>query len=431
MPWFPGLEAHFDLSTRSTVPAGALQHIVTDTVLTTPSKKATAAQRSPRDGTFHADQVAAIAAGHFTHDVYSAFLAPLLPLIQERLGVGYALTGGLSIFTQLPSLLNPFIGYLADRVSLRYFIILAPAVSATLFSSLGLTSNYLTLAMLLLAAGVSIAAFHAPAPAMVGQVAGRRVGTGMSIFMAAGELARTVGPLVVVAGVTWFGLEGIWRLAVGGWLVSGLLYLRLRHVSAMPPPTAPTLLAHFWPQARRVFLPLSWLMTGRLFMMAALTTYLPLFMRDVLHTNLWLAAASLTILEGAGFVGALVTGTLSDRLGRKRILLLLFGLAPLLLLAFLFGPLWLTPVSLVLLGLVAISPQPVMLALVQDQFSAHRALANGIYLMLGFLMRAAAVWIVGFLADRFGLHNAYLASGLIALVSIPAVFFLPASGDEA
>ena len=76
------------------------------------------------------------------------------------------MTGSLTIFTQLPSLLNPFIGYLADRISLRYFVILAPGVTATMMTMIGFAPNYFTLALLLLAVGVSIAAFHAPAPAM-------------------------------------------------------------------------------------------------------------------------------------------------------------------------------------------------------------------------------------------------------------------------
>jgi len=197
---------------------------------------------------------------------------------------------------QLPSLLNPFIGYLADRISLRYFIIFAPAITATLMSSMGLASDYATLALLLFATGISVAAFHAPAPAMIGRVAGMRVGTGMSIFMASGELARTVGPIVAVAGVGWFGLEGIWRLAVVGWLMSGVLYWRLRHVSARPSHLHKAPLAEIWPAARRVFPTLIWLMTGRVFMLAALTTYLAIFVRDELGGSLWLAAISLTLL---------------------------------------------------------------------------------------------------------------------------------------
>ena len=77
---------------------------------------------------FQTGQVITVAGAHFVHDTYSAFLAPLLPLIQDKLGVGYTLAGSLAIFMQLPSLLNPFIGYLADRANLRWFIILAPAL---------------------------------------------------------------------------------------------------------------------------------------------------------------------------------------------------------------------------------------------------------------------------------------------------------------
>ncbi len=180
---------------------------------------------------FQADQVAAIAAGHFTHDTYSAFLAPLLPLIQRQLELSYALAGGLAIFTQLPSLLNPFIGYLADRVSVRYFVIFAPAITATIFSSIGLAPTYLILALLLFAGGLSIAAFHAPAPAMIGKVSGPRVGAGMSVFMASGELARAIGPIVAVAGVT------------AGMTVDQVANLDLVYAPPYSPPMDPLLVA--------------------------------------------------------------------------------------------------------------------------------------------------------------------------------------------
>ena len=110
---------------------------------------------------FQTREVLTIASGHFVHDSFSAFVPPLLPLIREKLGTDYAATGGLTIFMQIPSLLNPFIGYAADKVSLRYFIILAPAVTATLSSLLGMADSYVLLALLLFVAGVSTAAFHA------------------------------------------------------------------------------------------------------------------------------------------------------------------------------------------------------------------------------------------------------------------------------
>jgi FSR family fosmidomycin resistance protein-like MFS transporter len=374
---------------------------------------------------FQTGQVASIALGHFTHDVYSAFLVPLLPAIRSGMGLTYTEAGTLSIFTQIPSLLNPFIGYIADRSSVRYFVILAPAVSATLFSAIGLVNSYFALAMLLFAAGISIAAFHAPAPAMVAKVSGSRVGTGMSIFMAAGETARAVGPLFVTAGVVWFGMDGIWRLAIFGWLVSLFLYFSLRNVPGRAPGQPPVTLENFWPQARRVFPPLIWLLAGRIFMMAALTIYLPLFVSDEWEGSVWLAAASLTILEAAGVAGALLSGTLSDRFGRNKVLLVLLTTAPALMLAFIYSPAWLALPLLLLLGLAAISPQPVLLASVQDQFPDNRALANGTYLALNFLVRAGGIWVVGRFSDAYGLSAAFTTVAILAFLSVPAVFFLP------
>lgn len=379
----------------------------------------------PTDETFQTDQVMTVAGGHFMHDSFSAFLPPLLIELKQILSLNNTMAGSLVIFTQVPSVLNPFIGYAADRMSVRYFVIFAPAATATIMSSLGLVNSYATLAMMLLAAGVSIAAFHAPAPAMIARVSGNRVGTGMSFFMASGELGRTIGPLVVAYGVAWWGLEGIWRLAAIGWITTAVLFWQLHNVKAAPGTHQQVSVRGMLPQARRIFPTLVWIMGPKSLLMVALTVYLPIYMNEIRGGNLWMAALALTILEAAAFVGALLTGTVSDRIGRGRMLLILLSLAPVILLVFLFGPDWLIVPALIGLGLTAISPTPVMMAIVQDQFPVNRALANGIFMFLNFLVRALAIALVGLMADQFGLTAAFLLSGALALLSIPAVFRLP------
>ena len=72
---------------------------------------------------FKTDQVMTIVGGHFIHDTYTAFVAPLLPELIKKLSLNLTMVGSLTAFLQLPGLLNPFIGLLADKVSLRYFVI--------------------------------------------------------------------------------------------------------------------------------------------------------------------------------------------------------------------------------------------------------------------------------------------------------------------
>ena len=386
----------------------------------------TVIEEEPEQGPkFQTREVLTIVTGHFVHDIFTAFVPPLLPLIREKLAVDYAAIGGLAVFMQIPSLLQPFIGHAADRISLRYFIILAPAVTASVCSLLGMANGYALLALLLFVGGLSSAAFHAPAPAMIGRISGNRVGTGMSFFMAAGELGRTVGPLLVIAAVSWFGLEGIWRVAVFGWMASVFLFWRLRGVSAKPAQGRLLSLQQMLPAARKVYPPLLWIMAARVFMSISMTTYLPIFMQDVKGYEFEIAGLSLTLLEGAGVLGALTMGTASDWLGRRRILLVLFLASPVLFLGFLNSSGWMLFAFLLPVGFTMLSPSAVLLAVVQDSFPQNRALANGLFLMANFVIRSPALWLLGSVADRFGLENAFLMSGLIAFVGVPALLRLP------
>ena len=141
--------------------------------------------------------------------------------------------------------------------------------------------------------------------------------------------------------------------------------------------------------------------------------------------SLGLAAGSLTILEAAGFLGALLSGSLSDRLGRHRMLAFLMLTAPLLMILFLFSSGWMVIILLIALGMTAISLQPVILALVQDLFPDNRALANGSYMAMSFSLRAIGIWGIGLTADHFGLVSAFVLSALIGLLAMPAIFFIP------
>ena len=371
---------------------------------------------------FQTEQIMTIVGGHFVHDTYSAFLAPLLPLLIEKLSLSLTLAGSLWFFFSLPALLNPFIGYLADKFSVRYFVILAPAVTATVMSSLGLASSYFVLVIQLFVAGISVAAFHAPAPAMIGRLSGNRLGRGMSYFMAGGELGRTVGPLVAVWAVSTFTLEGMPRIMVVGWATSLILYWRLHNIPARS--SHRQSLRAFLPAARRLFVPLVGIVVPRQFMITALAVYLPTFL-SMEGASLWVAAASLTILELAGVAGALVGGTLSDRLGRKLVLILASASSSALMILFLGTEGWLLVPILLALGFTTLSTGPVMLAIVQEHLPNNRATANGLYISIAFLSRSLAALILGIVGDYMGLQATYLWATAISLLAIPMIFLLP------
>lgn len=376
---------------------------------------------------FQTGRVLTISGAHAVHDTYTAFLAPLLPLFITSFALSKTGAGLLTVFLQTPSLLQPFIGHLADSVSLRTFVILAPAVTAVMMSLLGMAPSYAAMALLLVVAGLSSASLHAVGPVMIGNLSGRSLGRGMGFWMVGGELGRTLGPILIVSAVQWLGLKGTPWLMIGGLLTSAILFFRLRDVSGRPPNAGEGLP---WRQALRKMGPLLAPLVGfiivRSFLMSALTIYLPTFLSEE-GADLWFAGVSLSVLEAAGVVGALAGGSISDRLGRRTVLFISMLATPLLLFVFLEVKDWARIPLLLMLGFTALSVTPVIMALVQESFPQNRALANGTYMSLSFILRSGVVIAVGSLADFFGLRWAFAASAVISLLGLPLILLLPKS----
>jgi FSR family fosmidomycin resistance protein-like MFS transporter len=374
---------------------------------------------------FQAPEIILLSLAHFVHDVYSSFLAPLLPLLIEKLSMSMLQAGFLSAVMQLPALVNPFIGQLADRVSLRYFVILAPAMTAVPMSLIGLAPSYGVLLILLFIAGISIAMFHVPAPVMIARMAGAKTGRGMSFFMTGGELARTVGPLTAVSVVALMGLEGFWPVMVVGIAASWILFRRFRGVNlAFHNSKQKTSLVATFADMRHILLPLTVILLARSFMHGSMTAFLPTFIQGQTG-DIWQGGVALTMFEVAGVAGVLLAGSFSDYLGRRRMLFISLVGAPLSVLLFVYSGDWLRFLALLSCGFMLLSTTPVMLALVQEHAGDSPAAANGIFMMIAFMARSFVVVLIGLIADYSGLETAYLISAAAGLVGIPFILMLP------
>jgi len=373
---------------------------------------------------FETGQVLTVASGHFVHDVFTSFLAPWLPLLIEKLSLSLALAGSLTVFLRIPAIFNPIIGVIADRVDMRWMVIAAPAVTAVCMSLIGLAPSYGVVCVLLSTAGFSAAVFHVPGPVMIARVSGSQVGKGMSFFMAAGEFARTVGPLVAVAAVALWGFEGSYPVMIIGLIASGLLYWRLRHATIHCEKRRDSSVVKTWQAMQHVLIPLTCLVVARALMVASLGAFLPTFLVSQ-GRSLWFGGMALAVLEFGGVLGIVVSGTFSDRLGRRFVLLAAMVTSPILMLVFLAAPGWAVLPVLLLLGLSVFSTAPVMLAIVQDHAQGMRATANGIYMGINFLVVSGVTVLVGWVGDLLGLGAAFAWSAALAMLGLPVIYFLP------
>jgi MFS transporter, FSR family, fosmidomycin resistance protein len=374
---------------------------------------------------FRTADVFTIGFSHAAHDTYLAFVSPLLPVLIENFSLTKTAAGVLAIFTQFPSLVQPFFGMLADRVDLRYLVIFAPAVSGALMSLIGIAPSYAFIILFLFLAGLSNAGLHAVGPVMAGYLSGDKLGRGMSFWMVGGETGRVLGPIVIAVAIGTLTFQGLPWLMIGGCLASFILFIRLRKVPARAPGgAAPVPILTAIVKMKSILLPLTLIIFVRAFINATLTTYLPIYLTEQGY-DLKFAAGSLSILEVAGVVGVFLSGTLSDKFGRRVILLISMITAPIFMVVFLVTSGWVTVPVLMGLGFTVISITPVIMAVVQETYPESRALANGIFMAISFLIYSVCVLIVGRIGDLINLRFAMSISAGLVLLGIPFIFLLP------
>jgi FSR family fosmidomycin resistance protein-like MFS transporter len=259
----------------------------------------------------------------------------------------------------------------------------------------------------------------------------------MSFFMLGGELARGVGPMLILGAVSLWGMEGTFRMIPLGAAASVMLYFRLRdieirshrgsvlHDSAEGPFRQ---FVRLIVEKRKFFLIIAGISFSRAIITRALNAFLPTYLTSQ-GSSLWFSGISLSVLELAGAAGVITSGAVSDRIGRRKMLLIIKTVAPLMLMLFLLARgLWQIPV-LVVLGLFAFASAPISLALVQEYAQEHPAAANGVVMTMHFLFGASSVFMVGLMSDWLGLNGAYWICALLSIVGIPCSLLLPKEHD--
>jgi len=369
------------------------------------------------------NHVATISLAHLAHDTYSAFLAPILPLLIEKLGMSLVMSAFLDIARKLPSLLNPFFGLLAERSDARYFVILSPALTALSMSLLGWVDSYAFLLILLVISGVSSTLFHIPSPGIIKAASEGKIGRGMSYYMVGGELARTLGPLLITAAISLWGLEGTWRLMPFGFVASALLYYRLKDFTLLQQKfTKKREKGDAMSEVKRL-LPLMSVMGGFMFFQSAMkmatTLYLAVYLTQ--HGfSLWYASMALSVLQFFGVIGTFLSGNISDKIGRQKTLVIMSSGAAVTMTLFLVSnSLYTTFPLLALLGIFMFANGPIMLSVIHEVKTEMPTFINSVYMTINFSISSIVVLLMGIFGDTIGLDTTYTIAALLAYIAIP------------
>ena len=369
------------------------------------------------------NQVVTISLAHLAHDTFSSFLAPILPLLIEKLGMSLAMSAFLDIARKLPSLLNPFFGLLAERSDARYFVILSPALTAFSMSLLGVSPSYIFLIVLLIISGISSTLFHIPSPGIIKASSGNKLGRGMSFYMIGGELARTIGPLLITAAVSLWGLEGTWRLMPFGFLASAILYYRLKDFTFKQTTFRKKDQKGDAISEVKRFLPLFGVMGGFMLLQSAMkmatTLYLAVYLTQ--HGfSLWSASIAISVLQFFGVIGTFLSGNISDKIGRQKTLVIMSSAAAITMTLFIFSSSVYGVFTLLgLLGIFMFANGPIMLSIIHEVDTNMPTFINSVYMTINFSISSIVVICMGFFGDTLGLDTTYKIAAVLAYLAIP------------
>ncbi|MEX2426052.1 MAG: MFS transporter [Thermomicrobiaceae bacterium] len=370
---------------------------------------------------------------HFAHDLYPAFIGVLIPAIQSKLAIPLALASLMVPAQQMPSVLQPFIGYLADRTSKHWFVVLSPGVAAISLSMIGLAPHIAIVLMLLFIAGVASAAFHAPSAALAGEYGGPRMGRAMAIFLAGGELARTIGPLIITAAIALFTLEGSFVVVVFGLTASVLLYFTL-DTEQSDADARDSEHQSIRPLVRARLKPLIGLF-GYSIIKAFETVPYQFFLVTLLVSkgySEWYAGVALSILFGAGVVGGFIGGSISDRIGRKTTLVgaSLISTPIFLLYLTLENGTWWVLGLLIFIGIILMSVRTIGMAQAQELLPEARGPIAGMMLASSSVSLSLGSIAFGALSDWLSIQTAFTIAACLPLAALPFIALLPAEENK-
>lgn len=324
-------------------------------------------------------------------------------------------------------------GFLTDMFRTRWAIILAVSMAwiGLAYLLVGIAPSFALVLPAVALVGMGGAVWHPPALSAISQRWADRRGMALSIHGVGGSIGDTVAPTLVgllLLAFTWQRLTffGVFPALV----LSLLVWYALRNVQGqeVKKVTVKQYLRSAGGLFRNKVLMLLVLSGGiRAMGQGALTTFLPIYFREDLGFSTARAGLYFSLVTVMGIVSQPFLGFMSDRFGRKVILvpcLVMLGL-------FSIGLVWSGSgaglvLNLILIGLFVYALGQVVLATAMD-IAGREVGATTVGLVFGgnFIFNFISPIVGGAIADGFGTRAVFLYTGSLVIASAMMILALP------
>lgn len=400
------------------------------------SAAATAAPRSFRD-------VWLISAGHGLTHWYTATFYILLPLIGRELGLSYTEIGLIMTVQHLAGAISNLPGgMLVDMVGQKGYLMAASLFWVGVpYALMSLTQDFWMLLLCVTLVGIGNNLWH---PAAIPTLAYRfpqRKGLVLSFHGMGGNMGEAIAPVVIGALLAWFSWRSVVVMnVVPGVAMAALILLMLGAFAVSRSGERDTLNAGGAKRSRAQYIGecLSLLRNRTLMLVSAssafrtmtqagLLTFLPVYLAYELGYSPLLVGLSLTLLQVAGFIAGPIGGHLSDKLGRRRVVMSSMVLTAVMLVGMvLAGTSVLFVVFVALVGFFLYAMRAVLQAWALESTPRNMAGTTvGIQFGVVGLGASASPLLFGLIADATSLHTGfYFLAGTIVFANL-LILFIP------
>jgi FSR family fosmidomycin resistance protein-like MFS transporter len=381
----------------------------------------------------------AVTVGHLVIDIFNSMGSVLVTFLSIPMTLSTAQIGlALSSYALLAAITQPLFGWVADKVGSRWlgpgsltwtisFMALAIFVAQT-------TNNFLLFMIPFTLAALGSGAFHPLATMHSTTAVASQAAMGTGMFFMFGQSGLAIGPFLGGLILDHIGPAGIYILVV--LTLPFLLYMAyaMRHTSIQTAPAASPHRDEKPGEIRRKNV--RWGAITLLALVAGLRSWAFLgtvnFLPKMFQDMGWSATdqgALVAVYWLASGVTGVVGGSLADRWGRRQVVFvtLLLGSLPIY-----FLPLndsWPAFALAVISGSLLGASHGILIVMAQALLPGRAAFASGLSLGYVFAAGAVAAWVIGSLADVWGLNSIIQAGMVVGLAAALLSLFLPSTRE--
>lgn len=376
-----------------------------------------------------------VALAHFFCDIAMGALPALLPFFILYYDMDYsAVTGFMFASSFLSSLVQPTFGWLADRTSKTWLMPLGIFLAGVSMGLTGLIKDYWVIFAFVTASGIGSAIFHPEAARMVNKLSGIKRGTALSIFSVGGNGGFAIGPMIAVAAVTAFGMQGtivfsflavimsVALLIIGPKMKEEIAKNSLSNDSVKSAVSKNKQAKNDWISFARLTLIIAFSSV----VVCGLRSFIPLYLVKTIGLSTTAAGSALTVLFMFGVVTTLIGGFLADKIGYLKVVQLSYWLlAPMIAILSQTTNAYMCFLLMIPIGFAMFSPFSSVVVLGQNYLAKNIGFASGVTLGLYFSIGGVFVPLIGKFADIYGLPKTMELLTFFALLAALCTFILP------